>query len=334
MEALKNLSGTTKILIGLGVFGIPFCTYVLYQDFIAEPEPQAELQASNANSQPSLLLPTVSGDEADQSNEVSKVEVYEETLDAQERAKKAAKQVDDPFKEIMDDNFFSTEEKKVEQEGGEDIESRYSEWIAEKETEETDHEALTTRQTKERVRVTIQETSKPDPEQEPKKTQEETHEFSFYSKRSSNEGETDLASDTETIKALVHNEQVVTNNSSLRVRILQDVIIGGVEIPKNSIIWGNVSFGRDRVRVSFLNVDIGGRIISFSKEAYGKDGMKGIPLSEIPGAENLIQDARDDRISDLESRRGVVGDIASGLDALADNTTKITFRDGHPFYLR
>ena len=95
-----------------------------------------------------------------------------------------------------------------------------------------------------------------------------------------------------------------------------------------------MSFGRDRVRVSFTNVDIGGKIIPFSKEAYGKDGMRGIPLSEIPGAEELIRDTRDDRLSDLERRRGVVGEIAGGLDALADNTTEITFRDGYPFYLQ
>mgnify|MGYP001211189355 CR=1 FL=1 len=333
MEAFNNLSGTNKLLIILGVIGIPFCTYVFIQDFTKEDDTADISSNYEADAEPSLLLPSPSDESNSTNDEISKIEVYEETLDKKERAERAAQQVEDPFQKIMDENFFSTETES-DQSKDETIQARHEQWLAERETRETDQKSLTTKETKQRVRVTIQESSSKGQEAELAEPEKEEQEFSFYSKGTTEANSESIASDTETIRVLVHNEQIVRNNAPLRIRILEESTVQGVSIPKNSIIWGNVSFGRDRVRVSFTNVDIGGKIIPFSKEAYGKDGMRGIPLSEIPGAEELIRDTRDDRLSDLERRRGVVGEIAGGLDALADNTTEITFRDGYPFYLQ
>ena len=333
MDAFNNLSGTNKLLLILGVFGVPFCTYVFYQDLSGERNPQEITVESAAESEPSLLLPPVSDESNGTSEDISKIEVYEETLDKKEREERAAQQIEDPFEKIMDDDFFSTEANNPSTDG-EDIQARYEQWLAEQETQETDQKSLTTRETKQRVRVTIQESTSKSNETLESIPEEEAQEFSFYSKGSTSSNSEAALNDSETIRAIVHNEQVVRNNAPLRIRIVEDATVGGVEIPKNSIIWGNVSFGRDRVRVSFSNIDIGGKIIPFSKEAYGKDGIKGIPLSEIPGAEELLNNTRDDKLSDLERRSGVVGEIAGGLDALTDNTTEITFRDGYPFYLQ
>lgn len=333
MDAFNNLSGTNKLLLILGVFGVPFCTYVFYQDLSGDRTPQEIAIESTAESEPSLLLPPVSDESNSTSEDISKMEVYEETLDKKEREARAAQQIEDPFEKIMDDYFFLTEANKQSSDG-EDIQARYEQWLAEQETRETDQKSLTTRETKQRVRVTIQESTSKSNETPESIQEEEAQEFSFYSKGSTSGNSEAALNDSETIRAIVHNEQVVRNNAPLRIRIVEAATVQGVEIPKNSIIWGNVSFGRDRVRVSFSNIDIGGRIIPFSKEAYGKDGIKGIPLSEIPGAEELFNNTRDDKLSDLERRRGVVGEIAGGLDALTDNTTEITFRDGYPFYLQ
>ena len=74
MEAFNNLSGTNKLLIILGVIGIPFCTYVFIQDFTKEDDTADISSNYEADAEPSLLLPSPSDESNSTNDEISKIE--------------------------------------------------------------------------------------------------------------------------------------------------------------------------------------------------------------------------------------------------------------------
>ncbi len=357
----KNLTLTNQLLVLLGVFGVPFCSYVIYDDLTSTTDPVSDT-SEVASDGPSLLIPPIG--EQPEVVMPRKSELYDESLERMEKWERGDREIKDPFKEIMDKDYFEAEGSRVETDSGKydaehdpessKLESRYASWLAEKEVKERDDKSLTTRQTRERVEVVVKghrvESKEHSAESEGHGAEGNGHraesngqgagsgsanmEFSFYSKGGTGDDEPNGSTPSEIVSVVVHNDQEVGNQASLRVRLTESVTIGEQTMPENSIIWGNVAFGRDRVRISFTNIEVGGKIISFSREAYGKDGLEGIPINEIPGAGEVLKDAKRDGLVAVRGRSRVVRDLADGLDAITDSDKKIVFRDGYPFYLK
>lgn len=82
--------------------------------------------------------------------------------------------------------------------------------------------------------------------------------------------------DAETVRACVSRTQVVRVGSTVQLR-LQDVVrIDGVTIPRNTPIYGAVSIGGDRLRVTVSSVEYEGRIFAVEAVAYDLDGQPGL----------------------------------------------------------
>lgn len=348
----KNLTLTNQLLVLLGVFGVPFCSYVIYDDLTSTTDPVSDTNEV-ASDGPSLLIPAIG--EQPEVVMPRKSELYDESLERIEKWERGDREIKDPFKEIMDKDYFEAEGRRVETDSGKydtahdpessKLESRYASWLAEKEVKERDEKSLTTRQTRERVEVVVKgqrvgSSGKVGSRQEAGSNGQgagsgsKSMEFSFYSKGGTGNDKPSGSTPAEIVSVVVHNDQEVGNHASLRVRLTESVTIGEQTMPENCIIWGNVAFGRDRVRISFTNIEVGGKIISFSREAYGKDGLEGISINEIPGAGEVLKDAKRDGLVAVRGRSRVVRDLTDGIDAITDSDKKIVFRDGYPFYLK
>ena len=83
------------------------------------------------------------------------------------------------------------------------------------------------------------------------------------------------------IKAIIDEELKVGKDSRIRIRLLEDVVIGDKQIPKGKYLYGVVaSFKPQRVEVHISSMLLGDQIIEISLDIYDMDGMKGLYVPE------------------------------------------------------
>src|SRR5690606_34709983 len=83
------------------------------------------------------------------------------------------------------------------------------------------------------------------------------------------------------ISAVIHQDQVLVNGSTVKLRLTQDVTIGGVHIPKDNFLFGVASLSGERLGVKINSIRYGESLFPVELTVYDMDGLGGI---YIPGA--------------------------------------------------
>ncbi|MCM4164858.1 MULTISPECIES: conjugative transposon protein TraM [unclassified Arenibacter] len=100
--------------------------------------------------------------------------------------------------------------------------------------------------------------------------------------------------DPPVVKVEVDGNQVVRTNSRLQLRLLQEIQLGKTKIPKNTMIYGIVSFGPNRTLLKIDNIDH----IPVKLKAFDlQDGLEGIYVeNSFRGevANEVVDDVLDD----------------------------------------
>lgn len=91
------------------------------------------------------------------------------------------------------------------------------------------------------------------------------------------------------IQAVVHGKQELTNGSTLKMHLLEDVSIAGREVSKGHLVFARVSFSSQRMEARVSNIRVGPDLLSVDMQVHDLDGMRGI---NIPG--NLLQQGMDE----------------------------------------
>jgi conjugative transposon TraM protein len=94
-------------------------------------------------------------------------------------------------------------------------------------------------------------------------------------------GETSTASNVNSVPAVIHNDQVVEQGSTVKLRLLQDVQLEGHLIPRNSFLYGTCSMTGNRLTIAATSVQYQGNLLPVSLKAFDIDGNEGL---NIPGS--------------------------------------------------
>ncbi|UCS95203.1 conjugative transposon protein TraM [Echinicola marina] len=84
-----------------------------------------------------------------------------------------------------------------------------------------------------------------------------------------------------TIQAVIHESQTVVNGSTVKLRLVNDVFIGGVHIPKDNFLYGIASLNGERLHIKINSIRDGNSLFPVELSVYDMDGLDGI---YIPGA--------------------------------------------------
>lgn len=90
--------------------------------------------------------------------------------------------------------------------------------------------------------------------------------------------------DKNTISAVVHGTQVLTDGQSVRLRTTEDMLSGRQIIPRNTIITGEARITGERLEITVSSIEYEGKIIPVEMSAYDSDGQRGI---YIPGSTEI-----------------------------------------------
>jgi conjugative transposon TraM protein len=83
------------------------------------------------------------------------------------------------------------------------------------------------------------------------------------------------------VEAVVHDTQILTAGSTVRLRLLEDSYIGGHLIPKNQFVYGTCSLSDERLSISILSVRYGSSLLPVALRVYDLDGLPGL---YVPGS--------------------------------------------------
>lgn len=87
------------------------------------------------------------------------------------------------------------------------------------------------------------------------------------------------------IKAAVYGDQIIVSGSAVRMRLLEPVWTGGIEIPANTIFYGNAIVGANRLKVTVENLRYGKFISPVAFIIYDSDAIEGLNLPNNMKAE-------------------------------------------------
>ncbi len=85
------------------------------------------------------------------------------------------------------------------------------------------------------------------------------------------------------VEAMVHETQTLVNGSIVKIRLVHDVFINGVLIPRNSFVFGTASLKGERLEIKVSTIQYQNSIFPVELSVFDIDGIKGI---YIPGTIN------------------------------------------------
>jgi conjugative transposon TraM protein len=87
-----------------------------------------------------------------------------------------------------------------------------------------------------------------------------------------------------TINACISKTVTITNGQEVRIRLLEPVRAGKIQIPENTLVSGTARISGERMNIEINHIQYAGNIIPVKMEVFGMDGNPGI---SVPGSEEL-----------------------------------------------
>ncbi len=95
---------------------------------------------------------------------------------------------------------------------------------------------------------------------------------SFYSFT----GSTAIEDSQNAIQAVIHETQTIVDGSTVKLRLVNDVFINGVRIPKDNFIYGIASLRGERLSIKITTVRYNNSLFPVELAVYDMDGLDGI----------------------------------------------------------
>lgn len=145
------------------------------------------------------------------------------------------------------------------------------------------------------------------------------------------------------IEAVIHETQQLVAGSTVKMRLLNDVEINGMPIPKNQFIYGVCAINGERLTIEIGSIRKGNFILPVSMSAYDLDGLEGI---YIPGAitRDAAKQASDDAIQNIQmmsldpslaAQAATAGiEATKGLLSKKAKLVKVTVKAGYKILLK
>jgi conjugative transposon TraM protein len=117
--------------------------------------------------------------------------------------------------------------------------------------------------------------------QHPSTAKENDHENATVKTPVVNANKVSSINPNQTIQAVVHNTQTISNGSTIKLRLLTDVLVKENRISKGSFLFGIAILSGERLEVQLTNINYLNTVIPVSLSVFDIDGIEGI---YIPGA--------------------------------------------------
>lgn len=155
--------------------------------------------------------------------------------------------------------------------------------------------------------------------------------------------------DRNTVCACVNSTQTLVNGQNVKLRLLEPVEAGGLELPENSLITGIAQIQGERLQIIVQSLEYNGNILPVQLTAYDLDGQQGL---FIPGSAETtaLKEITASMGRDAGTNISITQGSTAGQQLAADvgrsliqgtsqyiskklRTTKVTLKAGHRLLL-
>lgn len=100
------------------------------------------------------------------------------------------------------------------------------------------------------------------------------------------------------IEAVIHETQTIVNGSTVKLRLVNDVYINGVLIPKETFVFGTAALNGERLGITINSIRYKTSLFPVELSVFDLDGMDGI---YIPGAiaRDVAKESADRAVQDI-----------------------------------
>ena len=153
----------------------------------------------------------------------------------------------------------------------------------------------------------------------------------------------DLNNPSNAIEAVIHETQTVVNGSTVKLRLVNDVYVNGVLIPKETFVFGTATLNGERLNITINSIRYKTSIYPVELSVFDLDGIVGI---YIPGAialdvtkESADRSVQDIGLASLNPSIGVQAanagiEAAKTLFSKKVKLIKVTVKAGYHILLR
>lgn len=85
------------------------------------------------------------------------------------------------------------------------------------------------------------------------------------------------------VEAVIHETQTIVNGATVKFRLMNDIFINGIKIPKDIFLFGMASLKGERLTINISSIRCNNSLFPVDLSVYDMDGLLGI---YIPGAIN------------------------------------------------
>ena len=130
--------------------------------------------------------------------------------------------------------------------------------------------------------------------------------------------QTDQTDNRSEIRALVHGEyKNIKTGAIVKFRIIDEFSINGIRIPKNTFLYGQLSFRSTRAMINIENIQYKNMIIPFNASIYDQDGFEGLYTPE-----NMTDEAKRKMANDVISSTNL--NVSGGIPFVTNATNAVT----------
>lgn len=145
----------------------------------------------------------------------------------------------------------------------------------------------------------------------------------------------ELLRSDEYLKAIIHDDQKVRKDNTVKLRLLEEGYINGIRLEKNRFLYGVATLSNNRVIIDVRSVVIDGEVMEMNLTAYDTDGLQGV---YIPGAvdKEIKDDVLNGVVSETASRVNIplVGNIGRRSASKKIKNPVVEIPNGHEIILR
>lgn len=145
------------------------------------------------------------------------------------------------------------------------------------------------------------------------------------------------------LTAVVEGNQQVLSGSTVQLRLAQTIMIKGLIVPTNALVYGLASLSGERLKIKISSIRSGDQILPVNLQVYDLDGVEGI---YIPGSisRNLTKQALGSQVQGLDMDLGGISlgaqaanagmQIGRTLFGRKTRLTQVTLQTGYKVILR
>ncbi len=159
----------------------------------------------------------------------------------------------------------------------------------------------------------------------------------------SNESQDHQKTGQQSVNAVIHQTQTVVNGATVKLRLVDDIYINGILVPKETFIYGVAHLNGERLNIAINSIRFGSQLLPVQLSVYDMDGLAGVC---VPGAisREVIQQGTDRGLQGLgfATASPSIGMQAASLGVEAAKTflskkvklVRVTVKAGYQVLLR